>query len=99
MLLADFEAFELEQIFSALNRVAEGAVGVVEQGGVGQTHLLLFGGCAGEAVRVQATAQAVKFTLQRGRIQAEFAVKPEDLEIVGVGSWLDFAAGRAEQRG
>jgi uncharacterized damage-inducible protein DinB len=100
VLFADLVALNLEQVFRALDRVAEGAVGVVEERCSGKAPLLLVRRGASEAVWMQAAAEAVEFTLQGCGVNGEGALQAEGLVVIDAGGGLDFAArGTEEWRG
>ena len=73
VLFANLRAFQLEQVFGAVQRIFQGAIGVVEQRRVGQAPLPLVLAGAGKAVGMQLAAEAMKLVLQRGQIEVEAA--------------------------
>ena len=72
--------FELEQIFSAPDRVFQGAVGVVEQRAVGQAPLLLLLACARVDIGMETAAEAVELALQGRHIESQLARQGEDFK-------------------
>ena len=99
VLLANLRAFQLQQVFGAVKGIFQGAIGVVEQRGVGQAPLPFVLPGAGKAVGVHFAAQAVKLVLQRGQVDGEAALQAEDLEKIAAGRRLNLAAMRAKERG
>jgi hypothetical protein len=71
---------QLEQVFGAVQRIFQGAIGVVEQRRIGQAPLPFVLAGAGKAVGMQLAAQAVKLVLQRGQINVQAAAPGRKLE-------------------
>ena len=96
MLFTDLRTFKFEQVFSAMQRVFEGAIGIVEEGGVGQAPLALVLAGAGKAVWMHLAAEAMKFDFEGGQIDLKRARQAEDLKKIASGGRLNLAAMRAE---
>ena len=67
-LLLQRHAFEMQQVFGALDRILQRAVGVVEQGALFQAPFLLLAAGAGIQIRMKLAAQFVEIFLQSGDV-------------------------------
>ena len=67
VLFAYLGAFKLEQVFGAMQRIFESAIGVIDQRRVCQAPFTFLFGGTGEAVGVQLAAEAVKLVFEGGR--------------------------------
>src|SRR5208337_4057513 len=94
---ANLRAFQLEQVFGAVEGVFQSPIGIVEQRGVCQTPLPFVLPGAGKAVGVHFAAQAVKFVLQRGQVDGKSVLQTKDLEKIAAGRRLNLAAMRAKE--
>jgi hypothetical protein len=99
VLLADGVAGDAEEVFDALDGVAEGAIGVVEERSVGQAPLFFVFGSAGKAVGMELAAEAVELRLKAGKVDAESWLEAEDLEVIAARGRLDLAAMGAKECG
>ena len=101
VLLADAHALKFEKVLGALDGVAEGAVGVVEERGGGERPGLFAFGGAGKTIRMELAAEAMELALEGGKIKGEQGMatsdRGEDLEVVDADSGLNLAAVRAKQ--
>ena len=75
VLFADLRTLKLEQVFGAAQRIFQGAIGVVEQRGVGQAPLLFVVAGAGKAIGMQLAAEAMELVLQRGQDRVAAAAR------------------------
>ena len=80
-LFSDVEAFQLQQILGAGDRIAQSAVGVVENGSRFLRLVTLRLGLARMQIGVKLTAQCVEAGLQIFGIEREFPLYAERLEI------------------
>src|ERR1700691_4501360 len=99
MLFANLRAFQLEQVFGAVQRDFESTVCVVQQGRVSQAPLALVLAGAGKAVRMHLAAETVELLLQGGKIDLKPTLQAEDLKVIAARRRLNLAAMRAEKRG
>ena len=98
-LLFEVHAFQMQQVFGALDRVSEGAVSVVEQGTLFQAPFLFLGAGARVQVGMKLAAQFVESFFQGSDIEIQLGRQPEKREIVDRSRRLHFTAGGAEVRG
>ncbi len=74
-----------EEVLGAEDGVFEGAVGVVEEGGLGEGGLLLGERLGGEAVGVEFAAQGVEVFFEGGGVEVELLREREEGEVVCCG--------------
>src|ERR1700677_2233951 len=81
-LLFQFDAFEPQQIFGALDGIFQGAIRVVEHRTLLETPsaLLIIG--LSEDIGMKAAAQRIEFFFERGGVQVELAWKSEEGEVI-----------------
>ena len=77
------EAQALEGILGACNGVAQGAVGVVQEGALVERALARGGWSARYAGGVQLAAEALEALLEIRQIEGELGLEAEELEVVG----------------
>src|SRR5262249_49759628 len=95
-LLLELYAFETEQVLSAMDRVFQRAVGVVELRGLLQAPILLVGGGAGVNVWMEPAAERVEIFLKLGLVEVQLLAQAEELEVRHGTRGLHLAAARAE---
>ncbi len=91
------DAFLLQDVLGAGDRVAQGPEGVVQNGRGVQGEAFLVGGATREMIGMHQAAQAVVAPLKVGQIDAEPAVQFEEAVVVLRGG-LERVAETAEQR-
>jgi hypothetical protein len=82
-----------------MNGVFEGAIGVIEERGIGEAPFFFIERSAREAIRMQLAAEPMKFRLQRWQIEIQPRLQTEDGEEVTAWRRLNLAAVGAEQSG
>ena len=82
-LLLELDALEREQVLGTGDGVAQSAVGVVEEGGVGEGGFLLGGGARGETIGVELAGASVEGGFEGGGVESEMAGEGEDGEEIG----------------